>query len=349
MAAFAFETITSGQAMAYTADADGLEFQTLGMWAALASVSYVAATDSAPEMVAVSLNGRTVMFGAGIQGDQDVRFSDGSKLFVGGTGAESASGTAGGDALFGGQGTDSLVGDLGADFLQGNQGADSLIAGAGDDFAYGGQGDDAIDVGDGANFAQGNLGNDTVVAAAASGPSLLLGGQGDDVIRGGDSDDALLGNLGNDTVSGGGGSDTISGEGGADTLDGGDGGDVFVMGAGSSGVATLEADRIVNWSSQDLIDVPGFGGAGAFYMIPANTVGGGGYYGGDGGFVPLSFATALSRANSWMRDHRSDTIITAQVEDGVAIFVDTNGDRAADLAMILVGRGLFDVGGANFI
>ena len=351
MAAFAFETITSGQAAAYSADADGLEFQTPGMWAALASVSYVPAANGSPDMVAVTLDGRTVMFGAGLMGDQDVRFADGSKLFVGGAAAEQVSGTAGGDALFGGQGTDSLVGDLGADFLQGNQGADSLIAGQGDDFVYGGQGDDAIDVGDGANFAQGNLGNDTVVAAAASGSNLLLGGQGDDVVRGGDSGDVLLGNLGSDVVAGGGGADTLSGEGGADTLDGGEGGDVFVMGVGSSGVTTLEADRIVGWSSEDLIDVPGFGGAGAFYMIPADTVGGGGGYygGGGGGFVPLSFATALSRANSWMRDHRSDTIISAQVEDGVAIFVDTNGDRAADLAMILVGRNLFDVGGANFI
>ena len=92
MAAFTFETITSGQAAAYSADADGLEFQTTGMWAALASVSYVAATDSTPQMVAVTLDGRTVMFGAGLMGDQDVRFADGSKLFVGGAAAEQVSG-----------------------------------------------------------------------------------------------------------------------------------------------------------------------------------------------------------------------------------------------------------------
>jgi len=349
MAAFAFETITATQAAAYSGAVDGLEFQTPGMWAALASVSYVAGVDGAPDMVAVSLNGQTVMFGAGIYGDEDIRFGDGSKLFVGGLGAEVTSGTAFGDALFGGQGTDRLIGDLGGDFLQGNQGADTLIAGEGDDRVYGGQGDDAVDVGDGANFAQGNLGNDTVVSAAAAGPSVLLGGQGDDIVRGGGGDDFVNGNLGADELSGGGGADTLSGEGGADTLDGGAGADLFVMAAGSSAATLLEADRIFNWSFEDFIDVPGSGGPGAFYMIPASTIGGGGYGGGGGQFVPLSFATALSRANSWMQDHRTDTIVTAQVEDGVAVFVDSNGDRAADLAIILVGSGLFDVSGANFI
>jgi Ca2+-binding RTX toxin-like protein len=350
MAAFAFETITATQAAAYAGEADGLEFQTPGLWAALASVSYVAGVDGAPDMVAVSLEGRTVMFGTGVYGDQDVRFADGSKLFVGGPGADVTTGTALADALFGGQGTDSLVGGAGGDFLQGNQGADTLIGVEGDDRIYGGQGNDAIDVGDGANFAQGNLGDDIIVSAAGAGPSILLGGQGDDIVRGGDAADIVIGNLGVDQLFGNGGADTLSGEGGADTLVGGDGADVFAMAAGSSGPSTLEADRILDWSGEDQIDVPGFGGPGAFYMIPADTIGGGyGYGGGGGGFVPMTFATALSRANSWMRDHRTDTIVTGQVEDGVAVFVDSDGDRAADLAIILVGRGLFDVGGANFI
>lgn len=64
----------------------------------------------------------------------------------------------------------------------------------------------------------------------------------------------------------------------------------------------------------------------------------------------MCFFTALSRANTWMRGHGSDTIVTAQVQDGVAVFIDSNGDRgAADLTIILVGRGLFDVSGSNFI
>jgi Ca2+-binding RTX toxin-like protein len=358
MAAFAFETITATQAAAYSGAVDGLEFQTPGMWAALASVSYVAGVNGAPDMVAVSFNGQTVMFGAGIYGDEDIRFGDGSKLFVGGAGAETTSGTAFSDALFGGQGTDNLQGGLGGDFLQGNQGADTLSGAEGDDRLYGGQGDDTIDVGDAANFGQGNLGNDTVVAAAGAGPNTLLGGQGDDFVRGGDVNDFVNGNLGADSLAGGGGTDsltgeggadTLSGDGGADTLDGGEGADLFLALAGSSSVTAQDADRIVNWSFEDLIDVPGFGGPGAYYMIPASYSGGGGYGGEDGGFAPLSFTLALSRANSWMRDHSGDTIVTAQVEEGVAVFVDSNGDRAADLAIILVARGLFDVSGSNFI
>ena len=49
---------------------------------------------------------------------------------------------------------------------------------------------------------------------------------------------------------------------------------------------TLEsADRIVGWTFEDLIDVPGLGGAGAFYEIPADSIGGGGLYAGKRPFV----------------------------------------------------------------
>lgn len=348
MSAFAFETITETQAAAYSGEADALEFQTPGLSAALASVAYIAGS---PEMVAITVAGRTVMFGAGVEGDPDIRFADGSQLYIGTTAAEAVTGTALPDALFGGQGTDSLVGGAGGDFLQGNQGGDSLVAQDGDDFVYGGQGDDAIDVGAGANFGQGNLGNDTVVAAAASGANLLLGGQGDDVVRGGDAGDFLNGNLGADFLVGGGGGDTLAGEGGADTLEGDSGVNVYLMGAGSSAPTRAEADRILGWSSDDRIDVPGSGGQSAFYMIPASGGGGGGGYGYEGPPMPqaMTFEEALTRANSWIRDHPAEVIVTAQVEDGVGVFVDTNGDRAADLAIILAGRSIFDVTGANFI
>lgn len=348
MSGFAFETITANEAAAFVGGADTLEFQTPGVWAALSSVTYAPATGDTPDMVAVTLADRTVMFGAGIEDDPDIRFADGSQLFVGAGGPDSVSGTALADALFGGQGTDTLAGGGGGDFLQGNQGADSVIGAEGDDRVYGGQGDDAIDVGDGSNFAQGNLGNDTVVAAASAGANTLLGGQGDDMLRGGDSGDLLNGNLGADMLVGAGGADTLIGEGGADTLEGDGGADVYVLGAGSSGVSAAEADRILSWGSDDQIDVPGGGGPGVFYMIPANPMGGG--YGNDGPMLQaMTFDTALSRADSWMRDHRTDTIVTGQVEDGVAVFVDTDGDHAADLAVILVGRSIYDVTGANFI
>jgi Ca2+-binding RTX toxin-like protein len=357
MSAFVFETITPAEAAAYSGAADSLNFQTQGLWAALASVAYQTGADGSPQSAAVSLNGQVVMFGAGVFGDQDIRFADGSMLYIGAATSESMSGTALSDALFGGQGDDTLAGGAGNDFLQGNQGGDSLAAAAGDDFSYGGQGDDVIDVGEGLNFAQGNLGNDTVSAAGASGRNTILGGQGDDVVIGGSAADFLNGNLGADSISGGAGEDTLSGEGGADSLAGGEGADLFVFAAGSSSTSIPAADFITDWSGEDRIDVPGNGGPGAYYLIPPSVVGGGG--GDPYGYgeyeptpttvLPIPYATALSRANSWIRDHPSEVIVTAQVAEGVAIFVDTNGDRTADLSIILVGKTVFDVSGFNFI
>ena len=352
MAAFTFETITPEQAAAYAAAADSLSFATQGLWAALASVAYQNGADGAPQGAAVSLNGHTVMFGASVFGDQDLRFADGSMLFIGAATSESMSGTAMGDALFGGQGNDTLGGGSGNDFLQGNQGGDSLAAATGDDFAYGGQGDDFIDVGEGLNFAQGNLGNDTVSAAGAAGSNTLLGGQGDDVLTGGAAGDFLNGNLGGDSIAGGAGDDTLAGEGGADSLSGGEGVDLFVFAAGSSSTSIPGADFILDFSGEDRIDVPGFGGQSAYYQIPASLIGGDPYGYGEGGDPTVStlpYATALSRANSWIRDHPREVIVTAQVAEGVAVFVDTNGDRTADISIILVGRNVFEISGFHFI
>jgi Ca2+-binding RTX toxin-like protein len=243
--------------------------------------------------------------------------------------------------------------------LQGNQGADNLNGGEGNDVVYGGRDDDVIDVGPGVNFAQGNLGSDTVIATSSVDANTMLGGQGNDVIAGGGAADFLNGNLGSDSISAGGGSDILRGEDGDDTLDGGAGADImdggagadrFVAASGSSSVTLEGADRISGWGSEDRIDVPGAGGPSAYYMIPTDYVGGGDGYGGGGPSLPvaISFAQALSQSNSWMRGH-SDSIVTAQVQDGVAVFIDTNGDRAADLAIILVGTSIFEVSGTNFV
>ena len=356
MAAFTFESITPEQASAYAAATDSLDFATPGVWAALASVAYQNAADGTPQAAAVSLNGQTVTFGAGVFGDLDLRFADGSMLFIGAASADSMSGTAMGDALFGGQGADTLAGGSGNDFLQGNQGGDSLAAATGDDFAYGGQGDDMIEVGEGFNFAQGNLGNDTVSAAGGTSRNIMLGGQGDDLVIGGAAGDFLNGNLGADSIAGGDGDDTLSGEGGADSLQGGAGSDVFAFAGGSSNTVIPGADFIYDFSGEDRIDVPGNGGPSAYYLIPASVIGGGGDpYGYEGGgdygmtVVAIPYATALARANSWIRDHPQEVIVTAQVAEGVAVFVDTNGDRTADISIILVGKTVFDVSGFNFI
>jgi len=359
MAAFVFETVTAAEAMAYSAAADSLSFQSPDATGAKVSVRFVPAVDATPEQVALTLGSQTVNFGAGIYGEAGISFANGSMLFVGGPGGDTATGGDLADGLYGGQGADILNGGLGDDLLQGNQGTDSLTGGDGADVIYGGRDDDVVDVGLGANFGQGNLGNDTVSAAAASGPNILLGGQGEDMIFGGDSADFLNGNLGSDSIAAGAGGDNLRGEDGADVLDGGfgadtlDGGagpDRFVFGMGSSETTLEGADRIQNWSSEDRIDTPGIGGASAYYQIPTSYGGGYGGYGGDGGYpLPMAFDAALNQANSWMRGHSSDYIVTAQVNEGVAVFVDTNGDRFADLAILLVGANVFEVSGGLFI
>lgn len=345
MAAYAFETITPAEALAYNGATDDLQFNTPGAFASMARVRYVAGQNGASDTVDITLNGRTVTFGVGVHSDQNLLFPDGTKLFAGGVGADSVNGTAGADALFGGQGADTLFGGETADLLQGNQGADFIAAGGGDDFAFGGQGDDEMNLGEGANFAQGNLGNDTIVAETTSGRNTLLGGQGDDAIVGGNAGDALVGNLGADTLTGGTGADTLSGEAGADILNGAAGADVFLLTAGSSTVTPTGVDRINNWSTEDRFDIPVAGSGAAFYVIPAA---GGGVYGGGGGGI-LTFETALARSDSWMRDHPAVNVVTGQVAEGVAVFIDTNGDHASDLGVILVGANLFAVSGTNFI
>jgi Ca2+-binding RTX toxin-like protein len=335
----------------------------------MVTAAYLPASGGTPEQVAVTLAGQTVTFGAGLEGEAGVSFADGSQLFIGGPAADIIVGTAAADGLFGGLGDDSIAGGPGNDLLQGNQGADALAGGDGNDVVYGGRDNDVIDVGGGANFGQGNLGADTVSAAAATGPNTLLGGQGDDFVIGSSAADFLNGNLGNDAVAGNGGNDILRGEDGADTLDGGAGADTldggagpdrFIFGPGSSDVTQQGADRIEGWSAEDLIDVPGAVGVAALYMIPLTydyEAGGFGGYGmggmgGMGGMsltvIPMTFQSALLQANEWMRNY-PEHIVTAQVEDGVAVFVDTNGDRMADLSFVLANASAPDVTGNLFV
>lgn len=362
MASFDFETITVSQAANYNAAVDGLTFQSAGATGAMVTVSYLA-----PDQVAVTLAGQTVTFGAGLFGES-ATFPSGALLFVGGPGGDAVVGTALGDGLFGGLGDDTLAGGDGNDLLQGNQGADMLSGGTGNDTVYGGRDDDSIDVGLGVNFGQGNIGNDTVSAALGSGPNTLLGGQGNDVVLGAGDNDFLNGNLGDDSVSGGAGNDILRGEDGADTLDGGLGTDTlnggagpdrFIFGQGSSDVTHEGADRIEGWSTEDVIDIPGV--AAGLHMIPAtyDYDPGGGYggygYGGMGGMggmgatiVPTTYEQALAQANAWLSVY-PNWIVTAQVDEGVAVFVDSNGDRVADLSFILVGATVTDVSASMFV
>ena len=64
--------------------------------------------------------------------------------------------------------------------------------------------------------------------------------------------------------------------------------------------------------------------------------------------IPMTFESALLQANEWMRIY-PEYIVTAQLEDGVAVFVDSNGDRLADLAFVLANTNVADVTGNLFV
>jgi Ca2+-binding RTX toxin-like protein len=351
MASFQFSSITGAQASAYNGATDSLDFGAGP--ATQASVAYL----SGPEQVAISFGGATINFGTGIYGDTDLTFADGGHLFVGGTGADAANGTGVSDGLFGGVGGDTLAGGDGADALQGNQGADSLAGGNGDDTVYGGQDGDTIVVGSAggeANFTNGNKGADTITASA--GHDTLLGGQDNDMLVGGPGGDFLNGNLGDDNIQGGAAADIILGEGGRDVMSGGGGTDTFIFGAGASDVTVAGADVITDWTAADRIQLPVQGG----YLEFDPSMGGGGGMGGYGydydyGYTPpptaaaVDMPTALTTVNGYMGQDPTLRIAAAQVNADVVVFVDTNGDHQADLAVVLANTTLAAVDASNFI
>jgi len=252
MSGYKFETIAPSDAANYGAG-DTLTFD--GTNAAQVTVLFAA------DHVTLQYAGRSMDFGAGLQGQQNVRLADGSMLYVGTTNPDSVAGTGQNDGLYGGAGGDTLDGGDGGDLLQGNQGDDSLMGGAGSDIAYGGQDNDTIRLalgdagGTESNFANGNKGDDVI--AGGPGADVLLGGQGADLVSGGNGADFVNGNLGDDILGGDGGDDTVSGEGGSDFLSGGDGADLFLFAAGSSDAALQLTDEITDWTAADHIRVVG--------------------------------------------------------------------------------------------
>jgi Ca2+-binding RTX toxin-like protein len=343
MSAYRFETIAAGEAANF-GPADTLSFD--GTNAAQVTVLFAA------DHVTLQYAGRSMDFGSGIQGQQNVRLADGSELYIGTNNPDSVSGTAQNDGLYGGAGADTLDGGDGGDLLQGNQGDDSLMGGAGSDIAYGGQDNDTIRLaafnagGTETNFANGNKGDDVV--AGGPGADILLGGQGSDIVSGGDGADFVNGNLGDDILGGDAGDDTLSGEGGADFMTGGDGADLFLFAAGSSNAGLQQLDQILDWSSADHIRIDGV--RAGYAEVTAPMMPGYMYGGYDYGPTPgdESYAALLALANQTFAADASLGTIAARSGFDVIVFADTDNDRMADLAIVLAGASLTDVSATNF-
>lgn len=341
MASYIFETILPAEAAGFLA-ADSLAFSTGA--ANLLSVQF----QPAPEQVVVSMAGRSVAFGPGLYGEA-AGFPDGGMLLIGTPGADNLVGGAAGDALFAGAGADVLSGGALGDVLQGNQGADTLSGDAGSDTVYGGQDNDVINLGSAAdehNFTNGNRGNDTITAG--NGGDTLLGGQGEDSIVGGAGGDLIFANLGDDTVAAGDGADTIHGNGGYDVMSSGAGADLFVFEQGSSVIDFQLSDRILDWAPEDRIDLTVPGGyteVEATAPLPPNPYGGGGYM-----YAPVDdFMTAQNAAASALAGNPALSVVAAQAGSDVVVFIDSDGNHAADMAIILSNITLGSVSAGNFI
>ena len=221
-------------------------------------------------------------------------------LIYGGSGNDWILGGSGDDTLFGDAGDDQIAGNLGSDTIVGGAGADQLYAGdmrravsldfsddyvdggdgndivygsSGQNVLFGGAGDDFIASGAGADLIDGGDGNDYI---QAQGEDTVLAGAGDDVVTtfgtaavsidGGAGNDRLFGEQGADEIRGGDGNDLLRGYEGEDLLDGGAGDDryAFELGAG--------ADRIIDESGSDVIELWSFEGTGSTLAIARDSI-----------------------------------------------------------------------------
>jgi Ca2+-binding RTX toxin-like protein len=188
----------------------------------------------------------------GESGEADNVHSDVEDV-VGGSGDDTITGSALGNALAGGPGNDTLNGGGGLDALRG---------GPGDDIENGDTGDDIFledAAANGADVFVGGPGLDTISYAERTNPVKVtldgkkdsgetsegdkissdvenaLGGSGDDILTGSKARNILRGNDGNDRLNGADGNDVLDGGDGHDSENGGAGNDVFVEGAAANG------------------------------------------------------------------------------------------------------------------
>ena len=118
MTAYTFETLTPEQALAF-GPGDTLAFTAPGARAALVQVAFT------PAGVVVTLAGLSRTFSTALS---QASFPDGSRLWIGGAGADTLAGGAAGETLAGGAGEDLISGGLGADVFVFATGSSSAIA-----------------------------------------------------------------------------------------------------------------------------------------------------------------------------------------------------------------------------
>ena len=223
--------------------------------------------------------------------------------------SNSLHGYGGRDTLSGGRGNDHIDGGPGADTLDGGPGTDTLSYAGSDagvdvrlDWGTASGGHAAGDRIRGFENVVGSKHVDDLRGDEAS--NELWGGEGGDVLRGGGGDDELIG---------GGGGDRLIGDAGADTLRGGPGADLFAFVLRTDSTSDAR-DVIKDFSSSDRDRID---------LIDLLRESGGTF----AGTAPFAGVAGEAR-------------YTQQTVSGTAytdVFVDVNGNGAADLVVRLEG------------
>ncbi|WP_052119916.1 calcium-binding protein [Inquilinus limosus] len=257
-----------------------------------------------------------------ITGFEWIRGSEFGDNLTGSAGANMISGEGGDDTIAGGAGADALFGETGNDIIDGGDGNDRLVGGAGGDTLNGGAGGaDTVYYDDALSGVTVNLTDTSANTGDAAGDSYsgveyfagsafndtMIGDAANNLLSGWTGDDTLSGGAGKDQLFGGDGIDTLNGGAGADTLTGGAGADNFVFSAAAdSGVGYAKADLITDFATGDKIDLSAIVSGGTFIGSAAF-----GHHAGEVRAVTAGFQTG--------------------------IFVDVNGDGAADMQIRLSG------------
>ena len=132
-------------------------------------------------------------------------------------------------------------------------------------------------------------------------------------------------------------------------MTGGGGVDLFGFDAGSSDAAGGVVDTVMDWSIIDRIHVEAAQSGFAAITAPSRP----GYSSGGYFYPPVpgdeSFGAMLGQANETFAADPSLGVIAAKTGLNVTVFVDSDGDHAADLAITLSNTSLFNVSAGNFV
>ena len=155
----------------------------------------------------------------------------------------------------------------------------------------------------------GDAGNDSL--AGADGHDTINGGAGNDTVLGGNGNDRIVGDAGADRLFGDAGNDQITGGAGKDTMTGGTGKDTFVF-SSTADSPNNARDTIADFASNDVLQLT---------AIDANTA--------RAGNQAFTIVDKL--------DGHAGQLSLFSNASGTTVFGDTDGDGAADIAIVLSG------------